>query len=106
MATEIIVGKRGRITIPARVRKKYRIEGRIKIIATAEGLLLQSKDSKSMGVILGHDRIILGLCYGGLMDKLSGYGIFTESTQLFTTKSSSKKRSQPILTSITAQILS
>jgi hypothetical protein len=46
MATEIIVGKRGRITIPALERKKYRLEGRIKIIATEEGLLFQSGYSK------------------------------------------------------------
>jgi AbrB family looped-hinge helix DNA binding protein len=45
MATEIVVGKRGRITIPAAVRKKYKIEGRLKIIDTGEGILLQPKQS-------------------------------------------------------------
>ena len=41
MATEIVVGKRGRITIPAWVHKKYEIEGRVKFIETEEGILLQ-----------------------------------------------------------------
>jgi len=46
MATEIVVGKRGRITIPACVRKKYKIEaGRIKIIGTREGILMLHKKS-------------------------------------------------------------
>ena len=45
MATEIVVGKRGRITIPAWVRKKYEIEGRVKFIETEEGILLQRKQS-------------------------------------------------------------
>ncbi len=43
MATEIVVGKRGRITIPAWARKKYKIEGRVKIVSTDEGILMQPK---------------------------------------------------------------
>ena len=46
MAIEIIVGKRGRMTIPACLRKKYNIEvGRLEIMETDEGFILLPKRS-------------------------------------------------------------
>jgi bifunctional DNA-binding transcriptional regulator/antitoxin component of YhaV-PrlF toxin-antitoxin module len=45
MTSEIVVGKRGRITIPVWVRKKYDVEGRVKIIETEEGIMMLPKTS-------------------------------------------------------------
>lgn len=45
--TEIVVKKKGQITIPVRIRKKYRIEEgtRLEVVETDEGILLKSKKS-------------------------------------------------------------
>jgi AbrB family looped-hinge helix DNA binding protein len=45
METEVTVGKRGRITIPAELRKKHKIkEGtRLKVIEKADGIFLKPK---------------------------------------------------------------
>ncbi len=45
MATEIIVGAKGRITIPAKLRKEFKIEHGTKlvVIETEEGILYKPK---------------------------------------------------------------
>ena len=47
METEIVVKKKGQTTIPARIRKKFKIEEgtRLKVIETDEGILLKPKKS-------------------------------------------------------------
>ncbi len=47
MAPEVVVSKKGRITIPARLRKKYKIEEgtRIEVIEIPEGILFKPKKS-------------------------------------------------------------
>ena len=47
MSTEIIVRKRGRITIPSWISKKYGtdLEGSLKMVETKEGIVLLPKSS-------------------------------------------------------------
>lgn len=47
MANEVVVKKKGRITIPVRLRKKYKIEEgtRLEVIETEEGILFKPKKS-------------------------------------------------------------
>ena len=47
MANEVIVIKKGQITIPVRLRKKYKIEEgtRLEVIETEEGILFKPKKS-------------------------------------------------------------
>jgi AbrB family looped-hinge helix DNA binding protein len=45
MEFEVVVGKRGRITIPANLRQKFGIQGgaRLKVVKTKEGILFKIK---------------------------------------------------------------
>ena len=45
MTTEIIVGRKGQITIPAKFRKKFKIEQgtRLEVVGTEEGILFKPK---------------------------------------------------------------
>jgi len=47
LETEIVVGKKGQITIPARVHKKFKIEEgtRLKVLETEKGILLKRKQT-------------------------------------------------------------
>jgi AbrB family looped-hinge helix DNA binding protein len=47
LANEVVVKKKGRITIPVRLRKKYKIEEgtRLEVIETEEGILFKPKKS-------------------------------------------------------------
>jgi AbrB family looped-hinge helix DNA binding protein len=47
MESEVVVTKKGRITIPARLRKKFKIEGgtRLKVVETEQGFLFKPKKS-------------------------------------------------------------
>ena len=47
LETEIVVNRKGQTTIPARVRKKYKIEQgtRLQVIETKEGILLKPAES-------------------------------------------------------------
>ena len=47
METEVVVTKKGQTTIPARLRKKFKIEEgtRLEVIETEEGILLKPKKS-------------------------------------------------------------
>ncbi len=49
MEFEVIVGKRGRIIIPADLRKKYAIQGgtRLKVVKTQEGILFKLKEPEN-----------------------------------------------------------
>jgi AbrB family looped-hinge helix DNA binding protein len=48
MESEVVVGKRGRITIPAELRQKFGIQGRteLKVVGTKEGVLFKIKSEK------------------------------------------------------------
>ncbi len=45
MTTEVIVGRKGQITIPVKIRKKFKIEEgtRLQVIETKEGILFKRK---------------------------------------------------------------
>ena len=47
MTTEVVVTRKGQTTIPARLRKKFKIEKgtRLEVIETAEGILFKPKMS-------------------------------------------------------------
>jgi AbrB family looped-hinge helix DNA binding protein len=47
LETEIVVKKKGQTTIPARIRKKFKIEEgtRLEVMETDEGILLKPKKS-------------------------------------------------------------
>ncbi len=47
MKSEVVVTKKGQTTIPARLRKKFRIEEgtRLEVVETAEGILFKPKKS-------------------------------------------------------------
>ncbi len=47
METEVVVTKKGQTTIPARLRKKFKIEEgtRLEVVETAEGILFKPKKS-------------------------------------------------------------
>jgi len=47
METEVVVTKKGQTTIPARLRKKFRIEEgtRLEVVETEEGILFKPKKS-------------------------------------------------------------
>jgi len=47
LETEVVVTKKGQTTIPARLRKKFKIEEgtRLEVIETEEGILLKPKKS-------------------------------------------------------------
>ena len=47
MESEVIVTKKGQTTIPARLRKKFKIEEgtRLEVVETPEGILLKPKKS-------------------------------------------------------------
>ena len=47
MESEVVVTKKGQTTIPAKLRKKFKIEEgtRIEVIETAEGILFKPKKS-------------------------------------------------------------
>ena len=47
MESEVVVTKKGQTTIPARLRKKFRIEEgtRLEVVETAEGILFKPKKS-------------------------------------------------------------
>ena len=45
MTTEVVVGRKGQITIPAKLRKKFKIEQgtRLEVTETKEGILFKPK---------------------------------------------------------------
>jgi AbrB family looped-hinge helix DNA binding protein len=47
LETEVVVTKKGQTTIPARLRKKFKIEEgtRLEVVETEEGILLKPKKS-------------------------------------------------------------
>ncbi len=47
METEVVVTKKGQMTIPARLRKKFKIEEgtRLEVVETEEGILFKPKKS-------------------------------------------------------------
>jgi AbrB family looped-hinge helix DNA binding protein len=47
LETEIVVKKKGQTTIPAKIRRKFRIEEgtRLQVVETTEGILLKPKKS-------------------------------------------------------------
>lgn len=47
METEVVVTRKGQTTIPAKLRKKYKIEEgtRLQVIETSEGILFKPKES-------------------------------------------------------------
>jgi AbrB family looped-hinge helix DNA binding protein len=47
LETEVVVTKKGQTTIPARLRKKFKIEEgtRLEVVETAEGILFKPKKS-------------------------------------------------------------
>ena len=47
METEVVVTKKGQTTIPARLRKKFKIEEgtRLEVVETEEGILFKPKKS-------------------------------------------------------------
>jgi AbrB family looped-hinge helix DNA binding protein len=47
LETEIVVKKKGQTTIPAKIRRKFRIEEgtRLQVVETLEGILLKPKKS-------------------------------------------------------------
>ena len=47
METEVVVTKKGQTTIPARLRKKFKIEEgtRLEVVETEEGILFKPKQS-------------------------------------------------------------
>jgi AbrB family looped-hinge helix DNA binding protein len=47
LETEVVVKRKGQITIPAKIRKKYKIEEgtRLEIVETEEGILYKPKKS-------------------------------------------------------------
>jgi AbrB family looped-hinge helix DNA binding protein len=49
MEFEVVVGKRGRITIPAKLRQKFGIQGgtRLKVVKTQEGILFKIEKSEN-----------------------------------------------------------
>lgn len=53
METEVVINKKGQTTIPARIRKKYKIEEgtRLQVIETEEGILF--KPVKSIWDLIG-----------------------------------------------------
>ncbi len=53
METEIVVKSKGQVTVPAKVRKKYKIEQgtRLQVIETEDGILL--KPAKSIWDLAG-----------------------------------------------------
>ena len=53
METEVVVRKKGQTTIPARLRKKFRIEEgtRLQVVETKEGILL--KPTKTIWDLMG-----------------------------------------------------
>ena len=53
METEVVINKKGQTTIPARIRKKYKIEEgtRLEVIETEEGILF--KPVKSIWDLIG-----------------------------------------------------
>lgn len=61
MANEVVVKKKGRITIPVRLRKKYKIEEgtRLEVIETEEGILFKPKKSIWDLIGQGHSLLLL-----------------------------------------------
>ena len=53
METEVVINKKGQTTIPARIRKKYKMEEgtRLQVIETEEGILF--KPVKSIWDLIG-----------------------------------------------------
>jgi len=53
LETEVVINKKGQTTIPARIRKKYKIEEgtRLQVIETEEGILF--KPVKSIWDLIG-----------------------------------------------------
>ena len=45
MTTEVVVGRKGQITIPAKLREKFKIEQctRLEVVETKEGILFKPK---------------------------------------------------------------